>query len=267
MPLSMGIDPSLTGTGISLLDTDLDGKTDIVDSCLIKTSPKDGDIISRYDSIINRIKTILHDYSPKIICVEGLSFGSKGNAFAQLCGLHFLIRFTCRNGLYEVVPPQTLKKFVTGKGNVKKQVMLLETYKKWGESFTDDNLCDAYHKASAETRFLMEDDDLDLKIRLDEKVFPNLNDALQLVVIHHLLCQVSVVTEDEEPTFKVTDPDYPLYEAQLEFDPQWHKNWKDIRDEAAKAHSGKTGNPINDKDRPHMFADQAGEGEGQEETA
>lgn len=43
-----------------------------------------------------------------------------------------------------VVPPTSLKKFVTGKGNAKKNEMLLWVYKHWGESFSDDNQADAF---------------------------------------------------------------------------------------------------------------------------
>ena len=42
------------------------------------------------------------------------------------------------------VPPMTLKKFAAGKGNAKKQEMLLQIYKRWGMEFLDDNAADAY---------------------------------------------------------------------------------------------------------------------------
>jgi Holliday junction resolvasome RuvABC endonuclease subunit len=42
------------------------------------------------------------------------------------------------------VPPMTLKKFAAGKGNSKKQEMLLQIYKRWGVEFLDDNAADAY---------------------------------------------------------------------------------------------------------------------------
>jgi Holliday junction resolvasome RuvABC endonuclease subunit len=42
------------------------------------------------------------------------------------------------------VPPMTLKKFAAGKGNAKKQEMLLQIYKRWGVEFTDDNAADSY---------------------------------------------------------------------------------------------------------------------------
>ena len=42
------------------------------------------------------------------------------------------------------VPPMTLKKFASGKGNAKKQEMLLQIFKRWGIEFNDDNAADAY---------------------------------------------------------------------------------------------------------------------------
>jgi len=45
------------------------------------------------------------------------------------------------------IPPMTLKKYATGKGNAKKQEMLLQIYKRWHIEFNDDNAADAYSLA------------------------------------------------------------------------------------------------------------------------
>lgn len=42
------------------------------------------------------------------------------------------------------IPPMTLKKYAAGKGNAKKQEMLMQIYKRWGLEFNDDNAADAY---------------------------------------------------------------------------------------------------------------------------
>jgi Holliday junction resolvasome RuvABC endonuclease subunit len=42
------------------------------------------------------------------------------------------------------IPPMTLKKYAAGKGNAKKQEMLMQIYKRWGIEFNDDNAADAY---------------------------------------------------------------------------------------------------------------------------
>jgi Holliday junction resolvasome RuvABC endonuclease subunit len=51
------------------------------------------------------------------------------------------------------VPPMTLKKYASGKGNAKKQEMLLQIYKRWGIEFNDDNAADAYGLARMAAEF------------------------------------------------------------------------------------------------------------------
>jgi crossover junction endodeoxyribonuclease RuvC len=60
--------------------------------------------------------------------------------------LHYYLRLFLheRKIPFKVVAPNTLKKFVTGKGNSKKNQMMLHAFKKWKMEFDDDNLCDAY---------------------------------------------------------------------------------------------------------------------------
>lgn len=43
-----------------------------------------------------------------------------------------------------VVPPTSLKKFVSGSGVAKKNTMLMQVYRQWGAQFSDDNQADAY---------------------------------------------------------------------------------------------------------------------------
>lgn len=42
------------------------------------------------------------------------------------------------------IPPMTLKKYAAGKGNAKKQEMLMQIYKRFGVEFNDDNAADSY---------------------------------------------------------------------------------------------------------------------------
>lgn len=92
--------------------------------------------------------------NPKMVCLEGLSFGSRGNSLAQIGALHYLVRlFLYHNRInYKIITPTQLKKFITGSGKVQKNLMLLKIYKKWGIEFDDDNLADAYGLA----RFALE---------------------------------------------------------------------------------------------------------------
>lgn len=153
----IGIDPSLTGTGVVCLNEE----GIVEDEQLIKTTPKQK-IEDRLELINNTIIKLLNNkyqirytngyiYKNKVnIYMEGLSFGAKGNAITQLAGLHYLLRINLLKRIdlkLEIIPPTTLKKFITGKGNSRKELMLLEVYKRWGVEYKNNNLCDAYSLA------------------------------------------------------------------------------------------------------------------------
>lgn len=141
-----GIDPSLTGTGVIVLREDLE----IIEQRLISTKLKvqEYDIEHRMKYIINELEFI-KQYPIYRVCIEGLSFNSKGQSAAQLFGLAYLVRmWMFDNDIpFIEVPPTVLKKFITGKGQCQKDLMLLKTYKKFGIEFSDNNLCDAYGMA------------------------------------------------------------------------------------------------------------------------
>lgn len=81
-----------------------------------------------------------------LIVLEGYSHGAKfGREQAGELG------WAVKRTVYDVfgktpliVPPTSLKKFVTGKGTAKKNEMLLGVFKRWGVEFSDDNQADAY---------------------------------------------------------------------------------------------------------------------------
>lgn len=139
-PLFVGLDPSINGTGLIILDEDatiieqklFSVKDDLFEKSLIK-----------YEKEIKFIPNIINLQS---IYLEGPAYQAAGQSILQMGALHFITRlFLFKKGKnYKVIAPGTLKKFVTGKGNSKKELMLLKTYKKWGVEFEDHNLCDAY---------------------------------------------------------------------------------------------------------------------------
>lgn len=145
MSVIVGIDPSLTGTGIVVLD---DGS--ITSKKLIKTKPNDGGPqgeIERLLTIKAQIQEVIEQVRPKLVLMEGLAFSARNTtALMQLAGLSYLIReyLAVRKIPFVIVAPTTLKKFVTGKGNGPKDIVILETYKRYGISFLDNNLCDAF---------------------------------------------------------------------------------------------------------------------------
>jgi len=141
----IGLDLSLTNTGLVILDEN----EKILEKKLISTKPVDV-IEKRLIFIQTEILSCLTKYMiGATIFVEGLSFGSSGQRMLELAGLHYLVRTTFFNMVspafrYEIIPPTQIKRFITGTGTAKKELMLLKVYKKFGEEFQDNNICDAF---------------------------------------------------------------------------------------------------------------------------
>jgi crossover junction endodeoxyribonuclease RuvC len=81
-----------------------------------------------------------------LVVMEDFSFGSKGRGVFQIGGLGYIIRYHLwKNQIpFILIPPTVLKKFAAGKGNVDKNVVLKEIFKRWGADINDDNAGDAY---------------------------------------------------------------------------------------------------------------------------
>lgn len=143
--ITMGLDLSLVGTGLVVLK---DGK--MIDQKLIK-SKSHGDTptdeIERLLSIVREIDNYVSKYEPELVAIEGLAFGIiKTVSIMQLAGLSYLVReLLLTYGIqFVLIAPSSLKKFATGKGIGPKDVMMLEIYKRWGISFSNNNVADGF---------------------------------------------------------------------------------------------------------------------------
>ena len=133
----IGIDPS-TKTGFVALDKD--GHILMAEEVTGQGNKDPKRMVTLVDNLMQRIT------KDDIICVEGFSYGSKGNKVDFQFGLGHAIRnamFTA--GIeFTVVAPSQLKKFATGKGNTAKENMILPIYKRWEFENESDNVRDAY---------------------------------------------------------------------------------------------------------------------------
>ena len=143
----LGIDPSLTGTGIILLDKD--GR--IIEERLIKSKSRGKEVIPELERMLDIIDDIFNCamfFSDiDIVCIEGLAFMARNtSALVQLGYLNYKIREKLYNRdiKFYIIAPTSLKKYACGKGNAKKDLVLLDVYKRWNVSFDDDNLADAF---------------------------------------------------------------------------------------------------------------------------
>lgn len=146
--LAMGIDPSLTGFGLSFVSMANPDQHET----LVYSSPHRGvrrlkDITDWINDKIDYIEENNHEIIN--VAIEAAILSSPSSLpLGELAGavkLALYKRFDddyCRFPLK--IPPMTLKKYAAGKGNAKKQEMLLQIYKRWGLEFNDDNAADAY---------------------------------------------------------------------------------------------------------------------------
>jgi len=142
----MGIDPSFTSSGLVILSSD----GNVFRELNIKTASNETteERILFIEKKINDLISDL-DFSKIIVGIEGPSFMSKGNALLNIGALNYYLRiFLFKNKIkYIVIPPKKLVKFVIGRGNGSKALMLKYVYKKWGYDTEIDDLADAYSLA------------------------------------------------------------------------------------------------------------------------
>jgi len=170
--LIIGIDPSLTATGIVVLR---DGKVELAETT--KNRPELW-TIDRVKLIYQRIIDIVENLTdgeqwqaPDLIVIEGFSYGSTGRKLFDIAYLGWRIREELErlreqdNIPWIEVPPTQLKRFATGKGNANKEIILQQVYKRWGVELSDNNQADAFVLAKIGEAYLQDSykpDDLNL---------------------------------------------------------------------------------------------------------
>jgi len=148
--ISIGIDQSLTGFAVTFLDTDAPDQF----VTYVYKSPYNGvqrlKDISRW--LMEKIESF-RDYYILDVAMEGTVLASQSalvlgelSATVKLTLWDYFDEYTKQPHLQTPlqIPPMTLKKYAAGKGNAKKQEMLLQIYKRWGVEFNDDNAADSY---------------------------------------------------------------------------------------------------------------------------
>ena len=139
-PFYVGLDISITGTGVVVLDRELQ----IVSAECVKTKPQD-DWYARVNNIVSRVFSYIPDPVLCTVFVEDYAYAAKGQVFniAELSGI---IKFRLWHDAYPFlrIPPTSLKKFTTASGNAPKELMMKEVYKRYGVDFNDNNVADAY---------------------------------------------------------------------------------------------------------------------------
>jgi Holliday junction resolvasome RuvABC endonuclease subunit len=141
MNIILGLDLSLNGTGFHALDT-RDPNNHF--GGLMK--PKKPEGIERLNDLCRQLDETLHHTVAKIAVLEGYAYGpkqSRAHSTGEWGGLARMILFKHDIRTF-VIPPTTLKQFVTGSGIAKKEDMKLWVFKRYKQEFKTNDECDAY---------------------------------------------------------------------------------------------------------------------------
>lgn len=145
-----GIDASLTRTAVAIGSSEFEFEVETFES---PRSSKAGDHVNgkaaisrarRCESLVAGVDAFLRERSPRVILVEGYSYGSSNNreVLAELGGLLRWHLADYAQFIFEVAPG-TLKKFVCGNGAAKKEQMLAHVSRRWGEIYETSDEADA----------------------------------------------------------------------------------------------------------------------------
>lgn len=151
MSYYIGIDPSLTGCAVAVIDDT--GK--LIDSQRFENKLRG---VERLIFIRSKVRHILNTYGKDIkdIGIEGYARGAmnRREEAGELGGILRVLIYENDLSYIDIAPSQ-LKKFATGKGNTQKDHVLLAVYKKWGIEFKSNDEADAFVAAQI-VRAMME---------------------------------------------------------------------------------------------------------------
>lgn len=133
----LAIDPSLRSTGICTLND-----TSLIESSHILTHDLRGMV--RLGYIAHRVHSMLL-VKPDLIVMEGYAMGIRGGRVFDIGELGHAIKQVLYNSGVEtiIVPPTSMKKFVTGKGNAKKDQIQNSLLLDWDIDITQEDEADA----------------------------------------------------------------------------------------------------------------------------
>lgn len=135
----VGIDPSLTSTGLVVLDE----IGNVLEQLSIKAGKEDDPL--RFMKLTEKVREHLNPDTDKVI-IEGFSFGSKGAGVSKMYGIGWTLRIMLEEDGFKwtEATPSAVKKFASNKGNAKKEDLVLPVYKKWGFEGRVNDITDAY---------------------------------------------------------------------------------------------------------------------------
>lgn len=140
----IGLDQSYSGFGVVKLDNEGDTQTQ-----LWKFPPKGSDgmrLGDIYVILVTFFTQCQNAYDEVHVAMEGYANGRTFNRekMGELGGIVKMSHATVFGTDPTILPPTSLKKFVTGKGTASKDDMVSAVQSKWSKDVTNNNIADAY---------------------------------------------------------------------------------------------------------------------------
>lgn len=138
----IGIDPSLTATGIAIIDTH---NPDTIHATTIKTTNNGKEIstrLGRFTDIIDRLLDHLsNEPADELVIIEAPSYGSRGAGIWDRAGLWWrIVRVIHDRGTTVIeIPPAVRCKYATGRGNADKDVVMLSAARRYPHADISNN--------------------------------------------------------------------------------------------------------------------------------
>jgi Holliday junction resolvasome RuvABC endonuclease subunit len=137
----IGCDFGLRKSGIVVLDEN----NNILEQVLIRVNSIGAQRLFEIEQSFDKLLSRLPSDEKIQIFIEGYAYGAKyqRESLAELGGV--MRRYFYVNNLnFWVIPPTSVKTFVTGIGRASKNYMKKRTKEKWGHTFRSDDVCDAH---------------------------------------------------------------------------------------------------------------------------
>jgi crossover junction endodeoxyribonuclease RuvC len=139
--VAIGIDQSLTGFAMSVVDVD----NPTQHKTYVYKSPYKGVLrLKDIQLFMQNVFSTCFAYTIVDVAMEGTVLASHSALVLGELSATVKLQLLDNKRAPLQIPPMTLKKYASGKGTSKKQEMLMQIYKRWGVEFNDDNAADAY---------------------------------------------------------------------------------------------------------------------------
>lgn len=144
LPVVVGIDPSLTNTGVCYGSTEDAWQVTTCGS--VKLGDSVSDRVRRYEQLVGKVMRILDTVKPALILIEEYAYSKNMGGQMYLGEFGGLLRWHLVDvtpNVYEVTA-SGLKKFATGKGNSPKDVVMAHVAQRYGQIFRNNDEADSF---------------------------------------------------------------------------------------------------------------------------